>query len=53
MPFQSKAQQHWMFANKPKMAKEWADATPDIKALPEKVHIDAKKKALYDMVHKK
>lgn len=37
MPFKSKAQQKWMFANKPKMAKEWADETPDIKKLPKKV----------------
>ena len=27
MPFKSKAQARWMFANKPKMAKEWADKT--------------------------
>ncbi len=26
-----------MFANKPEMAKEWADATPNIKKLPKKV----------------
>ena len=30
----------WMFANKPEMAKEWADETPNIKKLPE----SAKKK---------
>jgi hypothetical protein len=36
MPFKSKAQQRWMFANKPSMAERWADHTPDIKALPEK-----------------
>jgi len=36
MPFKSKAQQRWMFANKPRMAERWADHTPDIKALPEK-----------------
>lgn len=40
MPFKSKAQQKWMFANDPKMAKKWAKHTPNIKALPEK----AKKK---------
>lgn len=37
MPFQSKSQQRWMYANKPEMAKEWSAATPDIKKLPEKV----------------
>lgn len=37
MPFKSKAQEKWMFANKPKMAKQWADETPNIKALPEKL----------------
>ena len=33
-PFKSKKQQAWMFSNKPKMAKEWADETPNIKSLP-------------------
>lgn len=37
MPFQSKAQARWMFANKPKMAKEWASVTPSIKKLPNRV----------------
>ncbi len=37
MPFVSKAQQRFMFARHPKMAKEWADKTPDIKGLPEHV----------------
>ncbi len=36
-PFKSKAQQRYMFAKKPKMAKEWAEETPNMKALPEKV----------------
>lgn len=36
MPFQSKAQQRWMFAKHPKMAKRWAHETPDIKSLPER-----------------
>ena len=40
MPFKSKAQQRFMFAEHPKMAKEWADKTPDIKVLPEKVGSD-------------
>ena len=37
MPFKSKTQARWMFANKPKMAKEWADKTKSIKALPKRV----------------
>lgn len=37
MPFVSKAQARWMFKNKPKMAKEWAKMTPDIKSLPKRV----------------
>lgn len=37
MPFQSKAQQRWMFAKHPEMAERWAHETPDIKALPEHV----------------
>lgn len=36
MPFESKSQQRWMFANHPKMAERWAKETPDIKSLPEK-----------------
>jgi hypothetical protein len=35
MPFQSKAQQRWMFANHPDMAKEWAEKT-DFSKLPDK-----------------
>lgn len=34
MPFKSKAQQKWMFANHPAMAKRWAAETPNIKDLP-------------------
>ena len=37
MPFKSKAQQRFLFAKHPKTAKEFAKATPSIKALPEKV----------------
>ncbi len=36
MPFKSKAQERFMFAKHPNMAKEWAAKTPDIKSLPEK-----------------
>jgi len=37
MPFKSKSQQRFMFSQHPEMAKEWADATPDISKLPEHV----------------
>lgn len=37
MPFQSVAQQKWMFANKSKMAKKWAQHT-DFSKLPNKVN---------------
>lgn len=43
-PFKSKSQERWMFAKKPKMAKEWAAETPSIKALPEKVKKPKRKK---------
>lgn len=44
MPFKSKAQQRYMFAVHPEMAKEWAKETPDFKSLPEKVKKKPKKK---------
>lgn len=34
MPFVSRKQAGWMFANKPQMAKEWASKTPSISSLP-------------------
>ena len=37
MPFKSKAQAGFMFANHPEVAKEFASKTPSIKALPNKV----------------
>lgn len=37
MPFKSKSQMRWMFANEPEMAKRWADHTPDTEDLPEKI----------------
>ena len=40
-PFKSSAQQKFMFANKPAMAKEFASKTPNMKKLPKHV---AKKK---------
>jgi hypothetical protein len=36
MPFKSKAQQRFMFARHPKMAKKWAKHTKDIGSLPDK-----------------
>lgn len=37
MPFVSKAQSRWMWANDPEMAKEFAKHTKSIKKLPNKV----------------
>lgn len=42
MPFVSRAQAKYMFANHPEIAKEWASKTSDIKALPK--HVKSKKK---------
>lgn len=36
MPFKSKAQMRWMYANHPEMAKRWAKHTENVKSLPEK-----------------
>lgn len=43
MPFKSKKQAGMMFAKNPKMAKEWAGKTPDMKALPEQAKSGLKK----------
>ncbi len=37
MPFRSQAQRRFMYARHPEMAKEWEEATPKGKKLPEKV----------------
>ena len=50
MPFQSQAQQRYMFANMPKMAKRWAKHTPNIKGLPKKLH--PKKHAIKNLMKK-
>jgi hypothetical protein len=42
MPFKSKAQRGWMYANEPQMAKRWEKETPKGKKLPARV---AKRKA--------
>lgn len=47
MPFKSKAQARYMFAQHPKIAERFADETKSIKALPEK-----KKKRKYDKLSK-
>jgi hypothetical protein len=36
MPIKSKAQQGWLFANKPKLAKEMASKTKNMKKLPKR-----------------
>ena len=41
MPFRSKAQRRWMYANEPAMAKRWESETPKGKSLPEKVKASA------------
>ena len=37
MPFKSKSQEKWMWANKPQMAKQWEALTPKDAKLPNKV----------------
>lgn len=37
MPLRSKAQQRYLFARNPEVAKEFADKTPSMKGLPERV----------------
>jgi hypothetical protein len=37
MPLKSKAQERWMWANDPEMAKRWEKETKNRKALPERV----------------
>jgi hypothetical protein len=44
MPFKSKKQLRWMYANKPELAKKFKKKTKSIKALPEK----AKKKSSHE-----
>ena len=43
MPFRSKAQERWMFATKPEMAKRWASETSKNANLPN--HVGAEKVA--------
>lgn len=44
MPFKSKAQQGFMFAKHPKIAKRWAKETPGMKSLPARARKKAKKR---------
>jgi hypothetical protein len=44
MPFKSKAQARFLFANEPKVAKEFASKTEDVKSLPEKLGGSRRKK---------
>lgn len=50
IPFQSKAQKGWMFANKPNMAKRWVKDTPDIKGLPDVLGKKKKKGKMKDIL---
>jgi len=52
MPFKSKAQQRWMYANEPGMAKRWSDHTSDHKSLPEKAKKKKEKKAALTALRK-
>lgn len=44
MPFKSRLQARALWAKNPKVAKEFADATPNIKALPERLKKKSKTK---------
>lgn len=44
VPFRSKRQMRWMFANHPDMAERWAKETPNEKSLPEKAKPRKKRK---------
>ena len=51
MPFASKAQARFLYANEPKLAREFASKTKSVASLPEKVkkaRDEAKKKKNYD-----
>jgi hypothetical protein len=43
MPYRSKAQVKWAFATGQEFAEKWADHTPNIKNLPERVKSKAKR----------
>jgi hypothetical protein len=52
-PFKSKAQEKYLFANEPGIAKRWAKETPDIKKLPEKKPAKEQKSGIKTVKHKK
>lgn len=45
MPFRSKSQMRWMYANKPKMAESWSKHTSNPDDLPERSNARKKAKA--------
>lgn len=47
MPFESKAQQRYLFANEPEVAKKFAKHTKNFKKLPEKVGKSIKNKTMH------
>ncbi len=50
MPFKSRAQAAYMFIHKPKLAREFAEKTANIKKLPE--HVAKKRKEIAEkMIH--
>lgn len=53
MPFESKAQARYMFAVKPKLAKEFAEKTLSIKNLPERKDKDNIKQRMMKMTKRK
>lgn len=55
MPFKSRAQEKWMWANHPEMAKRWEKETPSGK-LPEHVHAEKQRRGdqrIADKHHKR
>ena len=54
VPFKSRAQKGWMYANHPEMAKKWQEHTPQGLPLPEHVkHLAPAKKPARKKVRKK
>jgi hypothetical protein len=47
MPFRSKSQEKWMYANHPEMARKWSEHTPaqEQARLPEHVEREARERA--------
>ena len=44
MPFASKAQRRWMYANNPELAKEFEKETPNPGSLPNRIHPRTKRR---------